>query len=82
MAARTPVVATNVGGTSEVVEEGVTGLMVPPGDASKLADAICRLLSKPDQLPVMGAAARERVKKHFTFENQADRYAELLHRFF
>ena len=82
MAARTPVVATCVGGTSEVVDEGLTGLMVPPGDATKLADAICQLLSKPDQLPVMGAAARERVQTHFTFENQADRYAELLGRFF
>ncbi len=81
MAARTPVVATNVGGTPEVVEEGVTGLMVPPGDAAQLADAICRLLAAPERLPVMGAAAHDRVQTLFTFENQADRYYELLCRF-
>ena len=81
MAARTPVVATNVGGTSEVVDEGVTGLMVPPGNAIQLADAICRLLAEPEKLPAMGTAARERVQTFFTFENQADRYFQLLCRF-
>jgi glycosyltransferase involved in cell wall biosynthesis len=81
MAARTPVVATNVGGTPEVVEEGVTGLMVPPNNAEQLADAICRLLAEPEKLPVMGTAARERVQTLFTFENQADRYYELLCKF-
>ena len=78
MAARTPVVATNVGGTPEVVDDGVTGLMVPPGNAEKLADAICRLLAESENLPTMGVAARERVQTFFTFENQADRYYELL----
>ena len=82
MAARTPVVATNVGGTSEVVDEGVTGLMVPPGNTAQLADAICRLLAEPEKLPAMGTAARERVQTLFTFENQADRYYELLCRFY
>jgi len=81
MAARTPVVATDVGGTPEVVEEGVTGLMVPPGNAAQLAEAICRLLAEPEKLSVMGTAARERVQTHFTFESQADRYYELLCRF-
>ena len=81
MAARTAVVATNVGGTPEVVEEGVTGLMVPPGDVKKLADAICQMLADPDGLRVMGIAGRNRVTTLFTFENQADRYYELLTRF-
>ena len=80
MAARTPVVATNVGGTPEVVEEGITGLMVPPGNAEQLANAICRLLAEPEKLPAMGTAACERVQTLFTFENQADRYYELLKR--
>jgi len=81
MAARTPVVATHVGGTPEVVDEGVTGLMVPPGNTEKLADAVCRLLAEPEKLFTMGLAARERVQMLFTFENQADRYYDLLHRF-
>ncbi|MCL2623870.1 MAG: glycosyltransferase family 4 protein [Planctomycetaceae bacterium] len=78
MAARTPVVATHVGGTPEVVDDGVTGLLVPPGEADQLADAICRLLAAPERLPAMGIAARERVQTFFTFENQADCYYELL----
>lgn len=82
MAARTAVVATEAGGTPEVVEEGVTGLMVPPGDAGKLADAICRLLAEPDKLQTMGDAGRKRVETLFTFESQADRYYEVLSRFF
>ena len=81
MAARTPVVATNVGGTPEVVDEGVTGLMVPPGNAEQLADVICRLLAAPEKLPAMGNAARKRVQTLFTFEKQADRYYELLCKF-
>jgi len=81
MAAKTPVVATNVGGTSEVVDDGITGLLVPPGDANALADAICRLLTVPERLTAMGNAARNRVQTLFTFENQADRYYELLCRF-
>lgn len=82
MAARTPVVATDVGGTSEVVEEGITGRTVPPGDAVKLADAIRRLLAEPEKLRDMGLAGRNRVETLFTFESQADRYYELLCRFF
>ena len=81
MAGRTTVVATNVGGTPEVVDEGVTGLMVPPDNAEQLADAICRLLTEPEKLTEMGTAARKRVQTLFTFENQADRYYELLCRF-
>jgi len=82
MAARTPVVATNVGGTPEVVDDGVTGMMVPPANATQLADAICRLLAAPEKLPDMGTAARERVQTLFTFENQAERYFQLLCRFY
>ncbi|MDR1385586.1 MAG: glycosyltransferase family 4 protein [Planctomycetaceae bacterium] len=81
MAAQTPVVATAVGGTAETVEDGVTGLLIPSGNAEPIADAVCRLLSTPEKLPQMGQAGKSRVEQYFTFEHQADAYYELLCRF-
>jgi glycosyltransferase involved in cell wall biosynthesis len=60
MAFGLPVVATNVGGLSEVVEDGVTGILVPPHDAAALADAITSLLRDSNRRRRMGAAGRER----------------------
>jgi sugar transferase (PEP-CTERM/EpsH1 system associated) len=66
MAVGLPVVATAVGGTPEVVVDGVTGLLVPPGDPDALAQSIARLLCDPDLRYKMGQAGRERVVKHFS----------------
>jgi glycosyltransferase involved in cell wall biosynthesis len=72
MAAGLPVVATAVGGTPEVVVDGVTGLLVPPHDPISLAEAIVRLLDAPDLRRQMGQAGRERVKKSFTVERMVE----------
>jgi glycosyltransferase involved in cell wall biosynthesis len=72
MAAGLPVVATAVGGTPEVVVDGVTGLLVPPHDPISLAEAIVRLLDAPDLRRQMGQAGRERVKKRFTVERMVE----------
>ena len=77
MAARTAVVATEVGGTNEVVVEGITGFMVPPNDSEKLADAIQKVLENDSLRKSMGNAGRERVQQYFTFESQAAAYWEL-----
>ena len=66
MAAGLPVVATAVGGTPEVVVDGVTGLLVPPRDPDALARAIVRLLRDPQLRQDMGRAGRERVERHFS----------------
>jgi glycosyltransferase involved in cell wall biosynthesis len=63
MAAGRAVVATAVGGNVGLIEDGVTGLLVPPGDAPRLAAAIARLLSDPVLAARLGAAARRRVEK-------------------
>jgi glycosyltransferase involved in cell wall biosynthesis len=55
-----PVVAANVGSVSELIEEGVTGFLVPPLDAEALADAIVRLIDDRALQTTMGARARER----------------------
>lgn len=61
MAAGRAVVSTDVGGVSDVVSDGVNGLLVPPRDPESLAGAIVRLLSSEPSLPAMGAAGREAV---------------------
>jgi glycosyltransferase involved in cell wall biosynthesis len=65
MAQGKPVVATAVGGTPELVVDGVTGLLVPPGDAEALAEALGRVLSDPELAKRMGAAGRQRVERDF-----------------
>jgi len=65
MAASLPVVVTAVGGTPEVVVDGVTGLLVPPRDPAALAQAIIRLLRDPDLRRRMGRAGRRQIEQHF-----------------
>jgi glycosyltransferase involved in cell wall biosynthesis len=68
MAAGVPVVATSVGGTPEIVDDGVTGLLVPPRDAGALADAISSLLTDPARRQTIGEAGRRRVEERFSLE--------------
>ena len=63
MAAGRPVVAAASGGIPEVVVDGVTGLLVPPGDASALAQAIASILSDPQAAQAFGAAGRDRARE-------------------
>jgi glycosyltransferase involved in cell wall biosynthesis len=74
MAAGVPVVATRVGGLAEVVDDGVTGLLVEPGDPEALATAVLRVLA--DRAP-MGARAREAAQR-FGAEAYTDRVEALL----
>ena len=66
MAHAKPVIATPVGGTAELVVDGVTGLLVPPRDPARLAEAIGQLASDPARARAMGAAGRERVERDFS----------------
>lgn len=68
MAAGVPVVATSVGGTPEMVEDGVTGLLVPPRDARALAEAIGSLLADPARGRAIGRAGRQRVAERFSLQ--------------
>lgn len=76
-AASVPVVATAVGGTPEVVADGRTGLLVPPGDPVTLASRITELLADEPRRKQMGEAGRQFIAEHFTFEAQAAAYLEL-----
>jgi glycosyltransferase involved in cell wall biosynthesis len=78
-----PVVATKVGGTAEIVIDGVTGYLVPPGDSDALGRRIVDLLMEPDASRAMGLRASRRVKSRFSIQRQAAEtalvYHEVLH---
>jgi L-malate glycosyltransferase len=66
MALGVPVIATNVGGPPEIVDEGVEGYLLPPREPAMWAEAIARLADHPEQASAMGEAGRRRVAKQFT----------------
>lgn len=69
-----PVVATCVGGNPEVVSDGVTGYLVPPGDVSSFASKTVELLLDKDLRRRMGEEARRRVERYFLLSDVASRY--------
>ena len=71
MAMGIPVVATQAGGLVESVQNGKTGLLVEPGDADALAEAILGILSNDALCESMGNAARQRALKHFSWDRIA-----------
>jgi glycosyltransferase involved in cell wall biosynthesis len=73
MACARAVVATRVGGLPEIIEDGVTGLLVPPQDPKALAVAITRLLETPELRKQLGMAARARVEREFTWDQVASK---------
>jgi glycosyltransferase involved in cell wall biosynthesis len=77
MAAARPLVATTVGGTPELVHDGVHGLLVPPEDPPALAAAIIAALRAPERAREMARAARARIAERFTVEALAGRVDRL-----
>jgi glycosyltransferase involved in cell wall biosynthesis len=61
-----PVVASRVGGIPEMIDSGVEGLLVEPGDVDGILDAILHLAADRELLPRMGRAARKRVESEFS----------------
>lgn len=78
MAAGLPVVATQIAGIPELVENGVSGLLVPPGDEEALARAMLAVARSPEGGSRMGAAGRARVAAEFDIREEAARFAGLL----
>jgi glycosyltransferase involved in cell wall biosynthesis len=71
MACELPVIASTAGALPEVVGNDGAALQVPPRDARAIAQAVLRLIDKPDLRERMGKAARQRVLQLFTWENAA-----------
>jgi glycosyltransferase involved in cell wall biosynthesis len=73
-----PVIAASIGGLGEIVRDGVTGMLVPPGEADPLAAAIVRVASDPVLARSMGEAGRSRALARFLQSSCTDR-TELLY---
>lgn len=69
MAAGVAVVATNVGGTPEVIRNGHDGLLIPPGNVRPIVDAVSSILENPLLATRLSVQGRERVSKSFTYDN-------------
>lgn len=80
MACELPVIATNGGGVPEIVQDGVTGLLVPMGNAPAMADAICRLLEDTSSARNMGVQGRKRAVEHFTIERSTQKLMDVCER--
>lgn len=77
MATGLPVLATDVGGNAELVQQGQTGLLVPSDDAPAMAQALCRLAQQPRQAAAMGAAGRAAVDARFSLQAMVAAYDAL-----
>ena len=84
MAAGLPAVASNVGGNSEIIRDGITGLLVPPQDSQALSSALLRLLREPVLARCVAESGQAYVRENFSFERLIEEvdslYSELLAR--
>ncbi|HPQ68789.1 MAG TPA: glycosyltransferase [bacterium] len=77
MAAGRPVIATHVGGNPEAIEDGVSGLLVPPDDPEVLADACLHVIGDPALAKRLGREARRRVAERFSLRRMVEQYQNL-----
>lgn len=84
MALGRPLISTTIGGPRDVVVDGQTGFLCPPGDDAAVASRVLELLADPTRARLMGAAGRRRLEAHFTAERNIraieSMYADVLHR--
>lgn len=72
-----PVVATRVGGIPEIVDDGVDGVLVPPGDSAALAQAVVELLRNPGRRAALAGAGRAKVERRFRFVDMMRSYERI-----
>jgi glycosyltransferase involved in cell wall biosynthesis len=77
MATAIPVIGSNVGGIPDMIQDGVTGFLVPPGDDRALADKIRWILEHPDEAEAMGYKARAFAKRFFSTEEYVAGYRRI-----
>lgn len=72
-----PVIATNTGGLPEIIEDGVTGLLISPKNHDAIADAIVRMAEHKEEAEKMAARGRDKILKNYTFQRMIERTAEV-----
>ncbi len=77
MAERVPVIATDVGGVGELVIDGQTGLLAPPGDAAVLAECLRRVLASPELREQLVDRAQQHILQHHTIQSMVDKHVEV-----
>ena len=77
MALELPVVSTDIGGLPELVEDGVSGLLLPVGDVDSLSEAVTRLLNDEKLREQYSLAARKKIEQNFDFSNRVKKMEEL-----
>ncbi len=77
MAAGVPVIATSVGGTPELIESGVSGILVPPHQPQALAEQLTELLTHSEKAETIRRAARQRVEEHFSLSQVVEAHEQL-----
>ena len=77
MASEVPVVTSRIAGVPELVDDGVSGILVPPGAVAPLSDALDSLLKNASLREDMGRAGREKVKREFSTESEAEKLKRL-----
>ena len=77
MAARRPVIAADAGGPTEIIDSGVDGILVPPGDVGKMSAAILELADDPSKRQRIGENGYRKAKARFTIESMASRIEKL-----
>lgn len=81
MGTGTPVVASDVGGIPELIEDGVTGTLVSGRDPAEFVTAIENLMDRPEESKAMGERAKQRVREHFSLDTMVEEYKALYERF-
>lgn len=75
-----PVIATEVGGAAEVIEDRVNGILVKPDDTEAISDRVIEIDGNADMRTKLAVAGRRSVAERFTVENVVDRHLDLYHR--
>lgn len=74
-----PVIATNTGGLSEIIENGVTGLLIPPRDSEAISNAVIWMAKNSENAREMAVNGRNKIVKDYTFQKMIERTAEVYH---
>jgi Glycosyltransferase len=77
MAAGRPVIANAHGGSTELVIDGRTGMLVPPGQAEAMAAAIISMIDQPARAQEMGHEGRRRIEQQFSLERFITRWSQI-----